>query len=530
MGISSDEISSLIKRRIKEFDVPILAADVGIVTEVGDGIAQIYGLQSAQALELLEFKGGVSGIALNLEEDSVGAVILGSYEHIKEGDQVRTTGKIIQVPVGEALVGRVVNALGEPIDGKGPIETKEFAPVEKVAPGVITRQPVDTPLQTGIKAIDAMIPIGRGQRELIIGDRQTGKTAIALDTIINQKGQGVICIYVAIGQRAATVAQVAATLEARGAMEYTIIVSATASEPAPLWYIAPYAGCSMGEYFMDQGKDALLVYDDLSKHAWAYRQISLLLRRPPGREAFPGDVFYLHSRLLERAARMNKDYGGGSLTALPFIETRANDISAYIPTNVISITDGQIFLETDLFNAGVRPAINVGLSVSRVGSSAQTRAMKQVAGSLRLDLAQFRELAAFAQFASDLDRATRARIDRGQRLTEILKQPQYQPVPVEKQVMIIYAATNGYLDDVPVDKVTAWEAAFYRYMDATHSEIGQAIIDQSVKAKNKMSDELLQQLRAAIEDFKQTAAPDIGTAAPTQAEDQSQDEMRTANA
>src|SRR5256886_7154309 len=369
MGISSDEISSLIKRRIKDFDVPILAADVGIVTEVGDGIAQIYGLQSAQALELLEFKGGISGIALNLEEDSVGAVTLGHYEGIKEGDQVRTTGKIIQVRVGEALVGRVVNALGEAIDGKGPIETKEFARVEKVAPGVITRQPVDTPLQTGIKAIDAMIPIGRGQRELIIGDRQTGKTAIALDTIINQKGQGVICIYVAIGQRAATVAQVAATLEARGAMEYTIIVSATASEPAPLWYIAPYAGCSMGEYFMDQGKDALLVYDDLSKHAWAYRQISLLLRRPPGREAYPGDVFYLHSRLLERGARVNEDWVDrftkgavkgktGSLTALPIIETQAGDVTAFVPTNVISITDGQIFLETDLLNSGIRPAIN----------------------------------------------------------------------------------------------------------------------------------------------------------------------------
>src|SRR5438477_4118198 len=471
MGISSDEISSLIKRRIKEFDVPILAADVGIVTEVGDGIAQIYGLQSAQALELLEFKGGISGIALNLEEDSVGAVILGPYEGIKEGDQVRTTGKIIQVPVGEALVGRVVNALGEAIDGKGPIETKEFAPVEKVAPGVITRQPVDTPLQTGIKAIDAMIPIGRGQRELIIGDRQTGKTAIALDTIINQKGQGVICIYVAIGQRAATVAQVAATLEARGAMEYTIIVSATASEPAPLWYIAPYAGCSMGEYFMYQGKDALLVYDDLSKHAWAYRQISLLLRRPPGREAYPGDVFYLHSRLLERAARMNQDNGGGSLTALPIIETQANDVSAYIPTNVISITDGQIYLETDLFNAGVRPAINVGLSVSRVGGSAQIKAMKGVAGSLRLDLAQYREMAAFAQFGSELDKATQAQLARGVRMVELLKQGQYQPMPVELQIAVIFAGVNGYVDDIPVAQIRKFEQAFVRHMEETQADL-----------------------------------------------------------
>src|SRR5881409_209271 len=471
MGISSDEISSLIKRRIKEFDVPILAADVGIVTEVGDGIAQIYGLQGAQALELLEFKGGVSGIALNLEEDSVGAVILGPYEDIKEGDQVRTTGKIIQVPVGEALVGRVVNALGEPIDGKGPIETKEFAPVEKVAPGVITRQPVDTPLQTGIKAIDAMIPIGRGQRELIIGDRQTGKTAIALDTIINQKGQGVICIYVAIGQRAATVAQVAATLEARGAMEYTIIVSATASEPAPLWYIAPYAGCSMGEYFMDQGKDALLVYDDLSKHAWAYRQISLLLRRPPGREAYPGDVFYLHSRLLERAARLSEDRGGGTLTALPLIETQANDVSAYIPTNVISITDGQIFLESDLFNAGVRPAVNVGLSVSRVGSSAQTRAMKRVAGRIKGELAQYREMAAFAQFGSDLDATTQRLLNRGSRLTELLKQPQFSPLKMEEQVVVIYAGVNGYLDPLPLDRVRSFEDGLLSLLRGKHSEI-----------------------------------------------------------
>src|SRR5438128_11464469 len=500
MSISSDEISSLIKRRIKEFDVPILAADVGIVTEVGDGIAQIYGLQGAQALELLEFKGGVSGIALNLEEDSVGAVILGPYEDIKEGDEVRTTGKIIQVPVGEALVGRVVNPLGEPIDGKGPIETKEFSPVEKVAPGVITRQPVDTPLQTGIKAIDSMIPIGRGQRELIIGDRQTGKTAIAIDTIINQKGQGVTCIYVAIGQRASTVAQVAAILERNGAMEHTIIVAATASDPAPLWYIAPYAGCSMGEFFMDKAQDALLVYDDLSKHAWAYRQISLLLRRPPGREAYPGDVFYLHSRLLERAARMNKDNGGGSLTALPIIETLAGDISAYIPTNVISITDGQIYLLTDLFYAGIRPAISTGLSVSRVGGAAQIKAIRQVAGRLRLDLSQYRALAAFAQFASDLDKRTRDQLERGKRMTELLKQGQYQPMAIPQQVIVLFAGTNGYLDDIPVEQVAAFEKELLRFLISSHPEIAETI------AKEKaISDATDKALRAAIEEFKKSS-------------------------
>src|SRR2546425_514023 len=420
MSISSDEISSLIKRRIKEFDVPILAADVGIVTEVGDGIAQIYGLQGAQALELLEFKGGISGIALNLEEDSVGAVILGPYEGIKEGDEVRTTGKIIQVPGGEALVGGVVNALGERIDGKGPIETKEFAPVERGAPGVITRQPVDTPLQTGIKAIDAMIPIGRGQRELIIGDRQTGKTAIALDTIINQKGTGVICIYVAIGQKQSTVANVVRTLEHYGAMEYTIVVSATASDPAPMQYVAPYAGVTMGEYFRDTGGHALLIYDDLSKQATAYRQMSLLLRRPPGREAYPGDVFYVHSRLLERAVKLNDDLGGGSLTALPIIETQAGDVSAYIPTNVISITDGQIFLEPKLFFSGVRPAINVGISVSRVGGNAQLAPMKKVAGRIKLELSQYRDLEAFAQFGSDLDVDTQRTLARGERLVTTL--------------------------------------------------------------------------------------------------------------
>src|SRR5437879_4964293 len=497
MGISSDEISSLIKRRIKEFDVPILAADVGIVTEVGDGIAQIYGLQGAQALELLEFKGGVSGIALNLEEDSVGAVILGPYEDIKEGDQVRTTGKIIQVPVGEALVGRVVNALGEPIDGKGPIETSESLPVERVAPGVIYRQKVDTPLQTGIKAIDAMIPIGRGQRELIIGDRQTGKTAVALDTIINQKGTGVICIYVAIGQRSSTVAQVAATLQQYGAMEHTIIVSATAAEPAALQFLAPYAGCAMGEYFMQQGKHALIVYDDLSKHAQAYRQLSLLLRRPPSREAYPGDVFYLHSRLLERAARMSDAEGGGTLTALPVIETQANDVSAYIPTNVISITDGQIYLETDLFNAGIRPAINVGISVSRVGGDAQTKAMKQVAGQLRLDMAQYRELAAFAQFASDLDRTTRAQLERGQRMTELLKQPQYEPMSFAKQVIAIFAGARGFLDDVPIDRVSEFERSLLRFMDQNHPGI-----EKDIDENGRITDETDTALRAAVEDFK----------------------------
>src|SRR5712691_5944427 len=500
MTISSEEISGLIKRRIKEFDVPILSADVGIVTEVGDGIAQVYGLQAAQSLEMLEFKGGVAGIALNLEEDSVGAIILGPYEGIKEGDQVRTTGKIIQVPVGEALIGRVVNALGEPIDGKGPIATKEFAPVEKVAPGVVTRQPVDTPLQTGIKAIDAMIPIGRGQRELIIGDRQTGKTAIALDTIINQKGQGVICIYVAIGQRAATVAQVPATLEERGAMDYTIIVSATASDPAPLWYLAPYAGCSMGEYFMDKGKDALLVYDDLSKHAWAYRQISLLLRRPPGREAYPGDVFYLHSRLLERAARMNKENGGGSLTALPIIETLAGDISAYIPTNVISITDGQIYLLTDLFYAGIRPAISTGLSVSRVGGAAQIKAIRQVAGRLRLDLSQYRELAAFAQFASDLDKRTRDQLERGKRMEELLKQDQFEPMPVAQQVIVLFAGGNGYLDDVPVDKVRQFVKQLLGFLSSSHPEIEEAIAKE--KALSPDTEKLL---RGSIDEFKKSS-------------------------
>ncbi len=500
MGIKSDEISSLIRQRIKDFDLPVLSADVGIVTEVGDGIARIYGLRNAESLGLLEFKGGIRGMALNLEEDSVGAVILGAYEGIREGDEVRTTGKVMQVPVGDALVGRVVNPLGEPIDGKGPISTREFSPIEKVAPGVVTRQPVDTPLESGIKAIDAMTAIGRGQRELIIGDRQTGKTAIALDTIINQKGKDVICIYVAIGQRAATVAQVAATLEEHGAMEYTIIVAATASDPAPLWYIAPYAGCSMGEYFMNKGGNALIVYDDLSKHAWAYRQISLLLRRPPGREAYPGDVFYLHSRLLERAARMNKDNGGGSLTALPIIETLAGDISAYIPTNVISITDGQIYLLTDLFYAGIRPAISTGLSVSRVGGAAQIKAMRQVAGRLRLDLSQYRDMAAFAQFASDLDKRTRDQLERGKRMEELLKQDQFEPMPVEQQVIVLFAGGNGYLDDVPVDRVRQFEKELLRFLASSHPGV-----EEAIRKDKAISPEIEKLLRGAIDEFKKSS-------------------------
>ena len=500
MASWADEISAIIEKNIAGFGGnETETASVGTVITVGDGIARVYGLQDVKYLELVEFpRTGIMGMAFNLEEETVSCPVLGDYTHIREDDEVRTTGRVVSVPVGDAMIGRVVNPLGEPIDDKGPINTTKTRPVERVAPGVITRQPVDTPVQTGIKAIDSMIPIGRGQRELIIGDRQTGKTAIAIDTIINQKGKDLICIYVAIGQKNSSVARTVEILDQHGAMEHTVVVVAGAADPAPLKYLAPYAGCAMGEEFMEAGKDALIVYDDLSKHAEAYRNISLIIRRPPGREAYPGDVFYLHSRLLERAARLDDEYGGGSLTALPIVETKANDISAYIPTNVISITDGQIFLETDLFNAGVRPAINVGLSVSRVGSSAQTRAMKQVAGSLRLDLAQFRELAAFAQFSSDLDKATRSRIERGQRLTEILKQPQYRPVPVEKEVMIIYAATHGYLDDVPVDLISKWEQAFYRYMDANHPEIGQEIIEKSVKGKEKMSDDLLKRLDAAI--------------------------------
>jgi F-type H+-transporting ATPase subunit alpha len=497
MAIRSDEITSIIRSEISGFDEGAEVAGVGTIVEVGDGIAQIYGLSGALASELLEFPGGIMGMAFNLEEETVGALILGDYTGLKEGDQVKTTGRVVEVPVGEALVGRVVNPLGEPIDGKGPIDTKKTRPVERIAPGVIVRKPVDTPVQTGIKAIDTMIPIGRGQRELIIGDRQTGKTAIAVDTIINQKGQDLICIYVAIGQKQSTVAQVVAQLEERGAMEHTIVVSAAASDPAPLQYLAPYAGVAMGEEFMDAGRDALCVYDDLSKHAWAYRQVSLLMRRPPGREAFPGDIFYSHSRLLERAARMNEDNGGGSLTALPVIETQAGDVSAYIPTNVISITDGQIFLQTDLFNQGQRPAVNAGISVSRVGGNAQIKAMRQVAGKLRLDLAQYRELAAFAQFASDLDKATRDQLTRGEKLTYALRQPQFAPVPVEKQVAIIWAATNGYLDDVESARVSEFEAGLYRFLESTHPDLLPAI------AKEKaISDDLTGQLTAAVKEFR----------------------------
>ncbi|GHO92439.1 ATP synthase subunit alpha [Reticulibacter mediterranei] len=508
MASWADEISAIIEKNIAGFDAGTSTASVGTVIAVQDGIARVYGLQDVKYLELVEFpRTGLYGLAFNLEEETVSCPILGEYTQIREDDEVRTTGRIIQVPVGDALLGRVVNPLGQPLDDRGPIVTDKYRPVERVAPGVITRQGVNTPVQTGIKAIDAIIPIGRGQRELIIGDRQTGKTAIAIDTIINQKGKNLLCIYVAIGQKNSSVARTQSILEQYGAMEYTTIVVAGASEPAPLKYLAPYAGCAMGEEFMESGRDALIIYDDLTKHAEAYRNMSLIIRRPPGREAYPGDVFYLHSRLLERAARLSKDYGGGSLTALPIIETKANDISAYIPTNVISITDGQIFLETDLFNSGQRPALNVGASVSRVGSTAQTAAMKQVASRLKLDLSQFRDLQAFAQFASDLDKATKSTIDRGLRLNEILKQPQYSPIPVEKQVMIIYAATNGYLDDVPQALVTDWESGFYRYMDANYSEIGQEIIEKSVNAKNKMSPELLKKLGNAIDEYKKTAAP-----------------------
>src|SRR3954468_2665470 len=463
--IRADEIISILRQEIENYERAIDVSEVGNVISVGDGIARIHGLEKVMAGELIEFPYGVAGIAMNLDEDQVGAVLLGDYTQIKEGDEVRRTGRIMSVPVGEAMIGRVVNALGQPIDGKGPIQTTQFNPVERIAPGVVARQPVKEPMQTGIKAIDAMIPIGRGQRELIIGDRQTGKTAIALDAIINQKGGDMICIYVAIGQKRSTVAQVVRILQEAGAMEYTIVVSASASDPAPMQYLAPFSGCAMGEFFRDTGRHALCVYDDLSKHAAAYREISLLLRRPPGREAYPGDVFYLHSRLLERAAKLSDAKGGGSLTALPFIETQAGDVSAYIPTNVISITDGQIYLETDLFNSNIRPAINVGLSVSRVGGSAQIKAMKSVAGSLRLDLAQYRELAAFAQFGSDLDKASQQQLNRGKRWVEILKQGPYSPIPVEKQVAIIFAAGNGYLDDVKVENVRKFEAELMKYLD-----------------------------------------------------------------
>jgi F-type H+-transporting ATPase subunit alpha len=498
MNIRADEISKIIRDSIGSFAVEVDVAEVGTVISIGDGIARIHGVERAMAGEMLEFPKGVFGIALNLEEDSVGAVLLGEYTEIKEGDPVKRTGRIISVPVGDAMLGRVVNALGQPIDGKGPIATQQFLPIERLAPGVVDRQPVKEPLQTGLKAIDGMVPIGRGQRELIIGDRQTGKTAVAVDAIINQRGTGVICIYNAIGQKQSTVAQVVRTLEEYDAMSYTIVVAAAASDPAPMLYISPYSACAIGEYFRDSGRHALAIYDDLSKHAQAYREISLLLRRPPGREAYPGDVFYLHSRLLERAAKLNNELGGGSLTALPIIETQAGDLSAYIPTNVISITDGQIFLESDLFHQGVRPAINVGNSVSRVGGSAQIRAMRQVAGSLRLDLAQYRELAAFAQFGSDLDKATQAQLNRGRRLVEILKQPQYQPLAVEKQVAIIFAATKGYLDSVAIEDLRRYEEDLYRFIEARHPAVFTGIAQKKI-----LDDEVRGALETALKEFNQ---------------------------
>src|SRR6186713_911814 len=496
MDIKAEEISKIIRDQIGSFAVDVDVAEVGSIISIGDGIARIHGVDNAMAGEMLEFPHGVMGIALNLEEESVGAVLLGEFQEIKEGDQVKRTGRIISVPVGEEIIGRVVNALGQPIDGKGPIAAKQFMPIERLAPGVVDRSPVKEPLQTGLKAIDGMVPIGRGQRELIIGDRQTGKTAVAVDAIINQKGKEVVCIYNAIGQKQSTIAQVVRTLDEFGAMEYTIVVAAAASDPAPLLYISPYAACAMGEYFRDSGRHALCVYDDLSKHAQAYREISLLLRRPPGREAYPGDVFYLHSRLLERAAKLRKELGGGSLTALPVIETQAGDLSAYIPTNVISITDGQIFLESDLFHQGVRPAINVGNSVSRVGGSAQIKAMRQVAGSLRLDLAQYRELAAFAQFGSDLDKSTLAQLNRGRRLVEILKQAQYQPLSVGQQVAIIYAGINGYLDTVPVSEVRSFETELYRFIETRAPQVFTNIVEKKI-----LDDPLKAELDAVVKEF-----------------------------
>jgi F-type H+-transporting ATPase subunit alpha len=497
MTTRGQDIASVIKKQIEEYGSSASMVNVGVVTEVGDAIANIHGLSGVQLTELLEFPGGVIGMAMNLEEDSVSAVILGDDKEIAEGNEVRSTGRIAEVPVGETVIGRVMNALGEPIDGRGAITSSESRPVEKVAPNVVSRQAVNTPMQTGIKAIDSMIPIGRGQRELIIGDRSTGKSAIAIDTIINQKGGDLICIYVSIGQRVAKVAATVAQLEEYGAMEHTIVVAANASDPVALQYLAPYTGCAIGEYFMDQGKDVLIIYDDLSKHAWAYRQLSLLLKRPPGREAYPGDVFYLHSRLLERAARLSPELGGGSITALPIIETQAGDVSAYIPTNVISITDGQIYLETDLFNSRTRPAVNVGLSVSRVGGSAQTRAMRKVAGQLRLDLAQYRELVTFAQFGTDdLDDATRTRLERGQRISEVLKQAQYVPLPMNNQVVVLYAAINGFMDQVPVDTVKQWESNFIAFMSSNHSEIL-----ESISTNADINEETETKLKEAIEAF-----------------------------
>ncbi len=506
MATRVDELTAQIRKQIESFQAPIEAVDVGTIVEVGDGIARITGLGNVMAGELVEFsKNGVMGLTLNLEQETIGVAIMGEYAELREGDLAKGTGRIASVPVGQGLLGRVVNALGQPIDGKGPIEAKQFRPIERIAPNVIMREPVSQPVQTGIKPVDAMFPIGRGQRELIIGDRQTGKTAVAIDAIINQRGQNMACIYVAIGQKLSTIAQVVATLERFGAMEYTTVVSASSSDPAALQYLAPYAGCAMGEEVMENGvtiggkevRDALIIYDDLSKHAWAYRQVSLLLRRPPGREAYPGDIFYLHSRLLERAAKLSQKFGGGSLTALPVIETQAGDVSAYIPTNVISITDGQLYLESDLFYQGIRPALNVGISVSRVGGKAQTKAMRQVAGKLKLDLAQYRNLAAFAQFGSDLDKATRDQLERGARLTELLKQPQYVPMRLDHQVMVIYAGTNGYLDDIPVEKIRAFETAFVRYMDATHPSVGEKIM--TAREIDTATEETL---KKAIQEFK----------------------------
>ena len=499
MAVRPEEIASILKEQIEQFGARVTAVDVGTVVEAGDGIARIHGLGNCMASELVAFPNGAMGLVLNLEEETVGALVMGEYTDIKEGDEVRSTGRIAEVPVGDALIGRVVDPLGRPLDGKGPINADKTRPMERIAPNVVMRKSVDTPVQTGIKAIDAMTAIGRGQRELIIGDRSTGKSAIAIDTIINQKGGDLICIYVAIGQKTSKVAQTVAIFDQHGAMEHTVVVAANASDPAPMQYLAPYAGCAIGEEFMEQGRDALIVYDDLSKHAWAYRQVSLLLRRPPGREAYPGDVFYLHSRLLERAAKLAPEQGGGSLTALPIIETQAGDISAYIPTTVISITDGQIYLETDLFNAGIRPAMNAGLSVSRVGGSAQRRAMRQVAGRLRLDLAQYRELQAFAQFGTaELDPATRRQLERGQRITEILKQPQYEPLLLHQQVEILYAVVNGYLDDVEVGRARDFEAAFRNFMASNHPEIG-----QSIDEKLELVPETEETLKAAIREFKE---------------------------
>ncbi len=497
MNLKPEEISSVIKEQIKNYSTKLEVSDVGTVIQVADGIARIHGLEKAMQGELLEFPNEIYGMVLNLEEDNVGAVLLGDSKNINEGDTVKTTGRVVEVPVGDAMLGRVVNALGQPIDGKGPIKTEKYRKIERVASGVISRKSVNTPLQTGMKAIDSMVPIGRGQRELIIGDRQTGKTAIAIDTIINQKGQNVYCIYVAIGQKASTVANVVKTLEDYGAMDYTTVVASTASELAPLQYIAPYSGCAMGEEWMEAGKDVLVVYDDLTKHAAAYRTLSLLLKRPPGREAYPGDVFYLHSRLLERAARMSEEYGGGSLTALPIIETQAGDVSAYIPTNVISITDGQIYLETEMFNSGFRPAVNPGLSVSRVGGSAQVKAMKSIAGPIRIDLAQYRELAAFSQFGSDLDADTKEKLAQGERIREVLKQPQYQPMAVEYQIMIIYAATKKYLLDIPVSEVLRFESEFFEYIDTKHPEI-----PEKLRETKALSEELEASLVEAINGFK----------------------------